>query len=394
MQELKTDILIVGAGLTGLMTAYALSDLKTNIIIIDKFNFVSEKNNNYDMRTTAISEGSREFFEEIKIWSKIKKYSEPIKDIKVVDRTFDRALNFFNQEKDMNLGYIVRNTIIKKTILKLIKKNKNIKLLHNVNLKTIYYKNNLILCELGKIKIQSKLLIASDGKNSKVRNLLKTPIYEKKYNQKALVVNFHHTKNPNSIAYELFFNSGPLAILPMQKLKKNFYSSSVIWSHNKDYINSLYSSEKKLLLAILEEKINKYVGTINEIVNVQSFNLSAHLNNTFYENRVLYLGDAAHSIHPIAGQGWNVGVRDIKKCLEIIQQNIKLGLDIGSLNICKQYHDQRFYDSYSLFQITDKLNSIFLNDSLFINKFRKQGFELLNNKNFIKNFITNFAMGL
>ena len=79
MQELKTDILIVGAGLTGLMTAYALSDLKINIIIIDKFNFVSEKNNNYDMRTTAIAEGSKEFFEEIKIWSKIKKFSEPIK---------------------------------------------------------------------------------------------------------------------------------------------------------------------------------------------------------------------------------------------------------------------------------------------------------------------------
>ena len=180
------------------------------------------------MRTTAIAEGSKEFFEEIKIWPKIKKFSEPIKGIKVVDRTIDRVLNFFNQEKDMNLGYIVRNTIFKTTILKLIKKNKNIKLINNANLKKIFYKKNSILCEFGKIKIQSKLLIASDGKNSRVRNLLKTPIYEKNYNQKALVVNFHHTKNHNSIAYELFFNSGPLAILPTKKLKKNFYSSSVI----------------------------------------------------------------------------------------------------------------------------------------------------------------------
>ena len=393
MKELKSDILIVGAGLTGLMTAYALSDLKVNIIIIDKLNFLSEKNNNFDMRTTAIAEGSKEFFKEIKIWSKIKKFSEPIKDIKVIDRTIDRGLDFFNQKKNKNLGYIVRNIRIKNTILKLIKKNKNIKLLNNFNLKKILYKDNSILCDLDKIKIQSKLLIAADGKNSRVRNLLKTPIYEKKYNQKALVVNFHHTKNHNSVAYELFFNSGPLAILPMKKTKKNFYSSSVIWSHNKDYINNLYSSEKKLLSAVLEEKINMYIGEINEIVDVQSFNLSAHLNNTFYENRVLYVGDAAHSIHPIAGQGWNVGVRDIKKCLEIIKQNMELGLDIGSLNICEQYHNQRFYDSYSLFQITDKLNAIFLNDSLFINKLRKRGFELINKKKFIKNFITNFAMG-
>ena len=79
MQELNSDILIVGAGLTGLMTAYALSDLKINIIVIDKYNFVSEKNNDYDMRTTAIAEGSKEFFEQINIWSKIEKFSEPIK---------------------------------------------------------------------------------------------------------------------------------------------------------------------------------------------------------------------------------------------------------------------------------------------------------------------------
>ena len=393
MKELKSDILIVGAGLTGLMTAYALSDLKINIIVIDKYNFVSEKNNNYDMRTTAIAEGSKEFFEQINIWSKIKKFSEPIKDIRVIDRNIDRVLDFVNQEKNRNLGYIVRNNIIKSTILKLIKKNKNIKLYNNVNLKNIFYKDNLILCDLDKIKVQSKLLIAADGKNSIVRTLLKTHVYKKKYKQKALVVNFYHTKNHNSTAYELFFDSGPLAILPMKKIKKNLFSSSLIWTHNQDYINSLYVSKKNFLSLILEEKINTYVGEIKEIVNVQCFNLTAHLNKTFYENRVLYLGDAAHSMHPIAGQGWNVGVRDIKNCLEIIQQNMNLGLDIGSINICKQYHHKRFYDSYFLFQITDKLNAIFLNNNLFINTLRKQGFKLINSKKNIKKFITNFAMG-
>ena len=137
--------------------------------------------------------------------------------------------------------------------MKLIKKNKNIKLLHSINLKKILYKDNAILCDLDKIKIQSKLLIASDGKNSWVRNLLKTPIYEKKYKQKALVVNFHHTKNHNSIAYELFFKSGPLAILPMIKESKNNFCSSVIWSHAPNYINSLEITEED------KEYLNKLV---------------------------------------------------------------------------------------------------------------------------------------
>ena len=223
--------------------------------------------------------------------------------------------------------------------------------------------------------------------------ILKLRFLKKNYKQKALVVNFHHTKNHNNIAYELFLKSGPLAILPMKKMKKNFYLSSLIWSHTPSYINSLSSIDKNILILILQEKINQYVGQVKEILDVQSFNLSAHLNSNFFHDRIMYLGDSAHSIHPIAGQGWNLGIRDIKNCLFTIKSNLDLGLDIGSLYVCKQYHDLSYYDSYSFFEITDKLNLIFLNDSKFINNIRKKGFKLINNQKFLKNYITNFAMG-
>ena len=250
------------------------------------------------------------------------------------------------------------------------------------------------MIEFDKLNLETKLLAACDGKKSKIRDFLKTPVYKKNYKKSALVVNFHHSMDHGSMAYELFYNSGPLAILPMKKFKKNTFSSSLIWSHENEFINNLLNSKKKLLSLIIEEKIKDYVGSVVEIVDVQKFELSAHINSSFFEDRVIYLGDAAHSIHPIAGQGWNIGMRDIQKFLEVIDENKKIGMDIGSYFFCEKYNQKTYYDAYSFFQITDKLNNIFLKDSLAINKFREKGFNLINKNDLIKKYITNFAMGL
>tara|TARA_B110000438_G_scaffold301125_1_gene355203 strand:- start:1156 stop:2343 length:1188 start_codon:yes stop_codon:yes gene_type:complete len=393
MKKLNSDVVIIGAGLTGLLAAYALCDLSLDIIVVDKFDFVTKKSNSKDLRTTAIAEGSKEFLEKINLWQQIASFSEPIKDIKVIDRVPKRLLTFKNPSKNKNLGYIVRNTEIKKALLKSLSKKKNIKLVVKKELNKITTKNHNITCNFNDLKVQSKLLIAADGKNSSVRNINKTPIYKKEYKQKALVINLHHEKNHKSTAFEIFLKSGPLAILPMKKIKKNYFSSSLIWSHETKYIDGLYNLDKKLLSSILHERIYDYVGNIKEIVDVQKFNLSSHINTNFTEQRTMYLGDAAHSLHPIAGQGWNLGIRDIEKCLQIIKENNELGLDLGNFFVCNKYQQKAYYDAYTLFQITDKLNSIFLNDSFFANKIREKGFGLINKKGYIKNYITNFAMG-
>tara|TARA_B110000438_G_C15773602_1_gene633030 strand:- start:535 stop:1719 length:1185 start_codon:yes stop_codon:yes gene_type:complete len=394
MKEIRSDIVIVGGGLTGLTLAYGLSRLNLKIILLDKFNLLTLKNDNYDLRTTAISEGSRKFLEKIGLWKMLIKHVEPIKEIKVLDRESSKPLNFLNKNNLKNLGYIVRNSIIKKNLLNLINKNKNIKLLNNYVLQNIKYSEDKVVCVSKKNKIYSKLLIATDGKKSKVRGLMETPCFKKNYKQKALVVNFDHSIDHESKAYELFFSNGPLAILPMKKYKKNLYSSSVIWSEKKDFIDNLYKLNRSFLLKILEEKIFKFVGNIDKIIDVQSFNLSAHINSSFFEERVMYVGDSAHSIHPIAGQGWNVGVRDIQKCIDVIENGLSLGLDLGSFNVCKRYNDYTYCDAYSLFEITDKLNSVFTNDNFVIKSIRKKGFKIINNNKKLKNFITDFAMGV
>ena len=393
MKNLKSDILIVGAGLTGLMTAYSLSRLGINIVLIDKFDFLKQKNNKFDLRTTAISEGSKEFFNRIDIWSEISKESEPIKDIIVIDRNKNNTINFSNKNTKNNLGYIARNTFIKNTILKKIIKKKNIKLIKEDQINKISYKDSHIYAETNNFNLKAELLLAADGKNSFIRNYSKMKIYKKNYKHSALVINFHHRKNHRNIAHEIFLKNGPLAILPMKKIKNKLFSSSVIWSHKKEYIKSLQGIDKSLLIQILEEKIKDYVGVIEEIVDAQPFNLSAHINKKYYDQRIMYLGDAAHTIHPIAGQGWNLGVRDIKNCLETITQNLENGLDFGSDEACKKYHSFCYYDAFLLYQVTDKLNYIFLSENMSLKKVRKVGFKSINKIANLKNYITDFAMG-
>ena len=393
MKELKCDILIVGAGLTGLMTAYTLSSLKKSIILIDKFDFDKEKQKQIDIRTTAISEGSKDFFNKIKIWEQLSKFAEPIKKIHVVDRSDDRKIVFHNDKFKKNLGYIVKNSEIKNIVLNRLKKTKNIKLMKNFLLKGVHHTDDFVNATFKNLRISASLLIAADGKKSSISNLFKAKKTVKKYDHSALVLNIFHKKNHFNIAHEIFFNSGPIAILPMKKTNKNLFSSSIVWSSRGSHLSSKLTSNKKIMTELLQEKIFKYVGEISNIVGMEKFPLSAHINNKFYEKRIIYIGDSAHSIHPIAGQGWNLGIKDIENCFLVLKEASRLGLDIGEDYFNKRYNDKSYFDAFSLFQITDKLNSIFLKDGLMVNLFRKNAFKIIEKNKFLKKYITNYAMG-
>ena len=172
------------------------------------------------------------------------------------------------------------------------------------------------------------------------------------------------------------------------------YRSSMIWSHNKNFVDNLFISTEKNLVSVLEEQVFNITGSIKKIYTKQSFPLSSHINSKFYSKRIIFIGDAAHSIHPIAGQGWNLGLRDLKNLYEISSEFCDLGLEIGTQNFCKKYHNSCFYDAYRMYNITDKLNFLFMIDNQLFNSLRGIGFEFIQKNNFIKKNISNFAMGL
>ena len=388
------DITIIGGGLIGLFLAPILAKLNFKVALVDKEKIVQKTNIENDSRTTAISLGTKLFLEKYGIWKKISRYAEPINQIEVLNRKSNSNIFFNNNVSKSPMGFIVENKTIKKILIEKIKSTKNINIFDSTEINNIIPNSNSILVNSVNNVIESKLVIAADGKNSFIKSLYKFPSYNIKYNQAALVTNIQHSKNHKNTAFEIFLPNGPLAMLPMKSFKKNIYKSSLIWTENISTINKMKKMELDSVKDLIEENIYKYLGKVLKIDSFKVFPLSAHVCRKFYNKRIVLVGDSAHSIHPIAGQGWNLGMRDVKYLVETLYESKKFGLDIGSLEILKKYNNNRFADVSSMLFITHSLNKVFLSKSNFINNLRSIGFNYINKRKKITSSLVNYAMGV
>jgi len=390
MKEIKTDVLIVGSGLVGLVAAHCLSSLNYKVILVDKKNFIDTKNSFKDTRTVAVSEGSKIFLESLSLWSSLKNYAEPIKDIKVYNRSLSNKILFKNQKKNKKLGYVIENKKFSKILIHKLQKFKNTTIHYGFDLTDVKLNDRNSIAFSNKAIVNSKILIAADGKNSKIKKIVGNKTFKKNYAESALVLNFIHQKKLDNSAYEIFYKTGPLAILPMKSSEKNF-QSTVIWSNKDRFLKKLINMDPLFVRSFMEEKIGNIVGNINKINSSQIFPLSAHINDFFYNKRLIYVGDAAHSIHPIAGQGWNLGVSDVKNLFEL-SKNKKI--DIGSDLFCQMYNNKSYYKAFQLFQITDKLNLHFMSSVNIYKTLTNIGFGFIERNQLLKNKITKYAMGV
>ena len=389
MKEFNTDVLIVGSGLVGLVAAHCLSSLNYKVTLVDKKNLISSQNSFKDTRTVAVSEGSKIFLESLSLWSYLDRYAEPIKNINVYDRSSNNKILFSNQIKNKKLGYVIENKQFSKILINQLKKFNNTKVYYGFNLVNVELNDRNTRAFSNNSIINSKIIIAADGKNSQIKKIVGNKTYKKKYNESALVLNLFHKKKLNNTAYEIFYKTGPLAILPM-KSSKGFFQSTIIWSNDDTFLRKLTSLEKTFIKNFIEEKIGHIVGSIIKINSNQIFPLSAHINDSFINKRLIYVGDAAHSIHPIAGQGWNLGVNDVKNLYEISKHE---KINIGSDLFCQMYNNKSYQRAFQLFQITDKLNSHFINSGKIYRFLSNIGFGLIEKNQSLKNKITKYAMG-
>ncbi len=390
MKEFDTDVLIVGSGLVGLVAAHSLSSLNYKVTLVDKKNFLDSKSLFKDTRTVAVSEGSKQFLETLSLWRFLKPFAEPIKSIKVYDRSSSNKIFFNHQIKNKKLGYVVENKKLSKVLINELQKLKNTNIHYDFDLSNIKLEEMNSKAFSKKSVINSRLIIAADGKNSNIRKMVGNKTYKKKYPESALVLNFTHEKKLHNTAYEIFYKTGPLAILPMHSPKKIF-QSTIIWSNNEQFLKKLICCDNNFIKFFIEEKIGEVVGKIKKINSHQVFPLSAHINDSFANKRLIYVGDSAHSIHPIAGQGWNLGVSDVKNLYELCKNN---NMNIGSDLFCQTYDKQSYTKAFQLFQITDKLNSHFKNNGNIYRFFSNVGFNFIEKTQPLKNQITKYAMGV
>ena len=333
----------------------------------------TKKNKNLDNRTTAISESN---FQYIKSNLNLIKtnFLRPCKKINLFFEDKEKIINFLNfDKKNKNFMYIFQNKDFKKKLLEIISKKKNIKLIKK-NIERINNDNSFVT--IDKRKIFYDLIILSTGGLSKLYSEIEAGrSIKKNYDEVAITATVKH-KAKIETASQFFLKEGPLVVLPFQK---NAFST--VWSVSNEY----FKINKSNLKMILTEKLRNLLNTkkIGNIKRVQSFSINLNLKTKYYKKNVLILGDGLHAVHPIAGQGFNLVLRDIKKLSDLIFRTVKLGLLFKNSLLLENFYNSRKPEN-NLLGFGISITNLFFKNGKYFNGFKKVILNNVNNFGFIK----------
>lgn len=378
---IEENIIIVGAGLSGMLTALTFASKNIKTTIFESQSIEDEIFYN-DERTTALTPASCQSLKNINIWSAIEAISSKMLDVYVVDNKAPEILHFFKDKAA--LGYIVKNREFKKLLADLVKSSPFITVIDQCSYnKVSSYIGHSILHLNNNHTVKCGLLIICDGYNSKAKQSFFSSRIEKSYSQTALTFNIHHERNHENCAVEHFMPCGPLALLPLFDQR----NSSVIWTVEEKQALLLKSLPISELEYILQKKCGNALGKVTIDSNIKAFPLKARLTNKYYYNKLILLGDSAHIIHPLAGQGLNQGIKDVKSLVELISS-------YGThQKILEEYQKSRQDDNLAMYAITEGLNGIFSNNSKALWYLRRTGLKAIDNFPPIKNLLLQYAMG-
>lgn len=382
---LPNNITIVGCGLSGMIAALALARHNISSTIIESKSS-EDKDFFSDIRTTALTDSTKKFFQEIGIWDHLSDFVGPINDIYVVDNKSPEMLHFASTglEKDEIMGYLIQNTELKKILFELVSANKLITITQNcsyqINDNTV---DGCIITTSDGKKYKSDLLLVCDGRHSTARKLFFSSDIEKTYGQCALTFIVYHEKPHEGTAVEHFMSTGPFAILPLRDQKR----SSIVWTVDSDMQELLEKLPKNEFTDIVQDNFGDFLGRIEIKGEIASFPLKAYHAAKYFNKRIVLIADTAHIIHPLAGQGLNQGIKDISCFVELL-------LDYGiSEPMLKQYQALRKSDNSNMLEITDAINTVFSNNSKLLKAVRAFGFQAIEKIPSFKKLLIKYAMG-
>lgn len=392
----SSEIIVLGGGLAGLTMAAVLGAYNLKTTCIDREVPTTQTTEQYDGRTTAISAGSRRVLEAIGIWDKLVADACPIEQIRVADGKAPQFLHFDSLETGLgDFGWIIENRLLRQALIDHVKTLKTVTHLTGVAADDFAYTDTGVELTLSNGKtMQTPLLIAADGGKSKTRSWLNIPVRSWSYKQNAIVCNVAHELDHENIAVEHFMPAGPFAILPMIDDDKGVHRSSVVWTEHGGDADKITALSRAEFDKLLQQKFDDQLGQVKSINSPQSFSLDLCHAKKYTAPHVALIAEAAHRIHPIAGQGLNLSMRDIACLAEIIVEAKQLGLDIGSLTVLEQYEKWRRRDNLAMAVMTDALNRLFSNNLTPIRLLRDTGLGMINRLPPAKRFFERQAMGL
>ena len=394
--KVDSDIIIVGGGLNGSLMAIAAANIGSSTIVLDSKDNEASAENRFDGRSYALALSSVRLLKNLDIFEDIIDKSQPILDIKILDGKLVQgpsqfSLHFDNNEiHDGPMGQMVEDRFIRKALFTKINKNEQID--YKFNSKVTEHKKQSgyisVTLDNGK-KLNTKLLVGADGRNSELANRADIKKSGWKYNQSALVCAIEHEADHNGVAWQYFMPSGPLAVLPMTGKR-----SCIVWTEQNANAKAINLFDETRYTKILAARLGNFLGKFKIIGDRHTYPLELSIADRFIDDRLALIGDAAHSVHPIAGQGLNAGFKDIAVLAHIIQDAHNRGEDLGSLGVLKRYEEWRRFDSAQLAYSTDLFNKLFSNENEALRLARNIGLKLLDSIPVAKRNIIKEAAGI
>lgn len=415
MEKLKFDIVIVGAGIVGATLACALASRKNSkgltIALVDPGKKPKQyTGNDVDPRVVALTRSSQKLFTEIGVWSAIAAGRLcPYQDMHVWDGEGTAAIDFSSAEvKQKNLGHIVENSLLLNCLLEKLASHDNVKIFRGVKLESIQIEENdsqslasNLNPSIGGVKsvlsnqqeLSSDLVFAADGGQSNVRNLMSIPTREWAYGQQAIVTTVKTQHSHEFAAWQRFMTSGPLAFLPLQIESGDDHHCSIVWSLADSQVSSLMAMDDDDFAEKLGACFEYRLGKIETVAKRYAFPLIQRHAVDYVVPGIALVGDAAHTIHPLAGQGVNLGLEDVSALVSEIERGISRKLPLGDFSILKRYQRERKGENLKMMAMMEGFKRLFASVNPIVSTSRNIGMSSINRIPALKNAIVKQALG-
>lgn len=384
------DVAVVGGGMTGLALACALGTDGIETVVVDRLDADAPPSRNADPRVTAVALGSARFLRAVGAFDAMEAAGEPILDIQVREKGSPFAVHYdHSQVGDEPMGWIVENAAIRAALLDRVRALPSVQLAMPATYTGVTTDRDGATLTLAEGRtLRAGLLVAADGKFSKLRERLGIRASFKDYGQDGIVATLAHSCPHRGLASEHFFPDGPFAVLPMPGDR-----SSIVWALERALAADVAALPAEAFVAEVADRVGERLGEIELASPVRTFPLVLSTVDRLTANRAALVGDAAHGIHPIAGQGWNLALRDVAALAEITADRAALGLDLGAREALDAYERWRGLDTTVLVAITDGINRLFANDLTPLRLARNLGFAMVDRLPAAKHLFMRHAMG-
>lgn len=358
MNQQPYDLVIVGGGMVGATLAIALSGHGLKLALVEAARLEVEAVPNYDDRAIALAHGAQRIFQALELWPAMAPQAAPIRHIHVSEQGgFGFAHLDATEEGVPALGQVITARNLGAALLARLERLEDVELVAPARVKWVSVAEDLarIGLEDGR-QLAARLLVAADGGNSFVRDQLCFETLRKEYHQSAVVANVTPTKPHRNIAFERFTANGPLALLPLRD-----DHCALVWTVADEKLDEMLGLDDDTFLARLQENFGWRLGRFRRAGRRTGYPLSQLWVRHSVKPRAAIIGNAAHTLHPVAGQGFNLGIRDVAALAEVVLEAARTGEDPGSEAVLARYQAWREKDQQQVARITDSLVRLFSN---------------------------------